>query len=73
MVDRHRQAIRQPGHKVDEVAAFADDAPSAHFRIMQPVIQRQRSGVDGVLHHARLVGMVDELASSPLPAVRTGG
>jgi len=44
----------EEGEEVDEVAAFADDAPAADGRVVDPVAEREEAGVDAVVGGERL-------------------
>ena len=52
---RHSCHLR-PGQirkQIDEVAAFADDPSAPDFRVLRPVIRRNRSRIDGHAHRQR--------------------
>jgi len=60
----HRLRSRQESEKVDEVANFADDSPSALLGIVYPMIRRQRSRVHSVVHGQRVANIRNELPQS---------
>ena len=54
----------QEGEKINEVAAFANNASASLLRIVKPVVRRKVTGVDSVLDKKRFTSYLNEFRQS---------